>query len=150
MSHAQIVHFPIALLMSALIFEIIGLIWPRQCWSNASLLLLVLGLTGAFFALQTGETAAATTGNIAGIDGVLNQHESSAERLFWFFMIVGFVKGALIYFKKENRRWRLLIIAGMIIGNVLIYETARLGGQLVYEWGAGVKSLRQNQESPLR
>jgi len=72
-THPQMVHFPISLLITAWIFEIISYFWNKESFSLASLILLVLGTIGAFIAVQTGESAEAAAEVIPGIGELLQR-----------------------------------------------------------------------------
>ena len=66
-AHPQIVHFPIAILIVALIFEVITYFWKKETFTSASLILLIIGTAGAFISIQTGQTAADIAKKITGI-----------------------------------------------------------------------------------
>lgn len=137
--HPQVVHFPIALLVVVLLFEILSYFWKKESFSLTSLILLVLGTIGAFIALQTGELAADIAKKIPGIDSTLHKHEEMAELVFYLYLVITIIKIVIIRFKKDILPWRLLILAGMLIGTFFLFRVGHYGGQLVYEWGAGVK-----------
>ena len=95
-SHPQVVHFPIALLIVALLFEIISYFWRKEEFSLFSLILLTLGTIGAFIALQTGEAAAEIIDKITGIGSIILDHEETAEQVFYIYLGIVIIKTFLI------------------------------------------------------
>ncbi|MHB9014432.1 MAG: DUF2231 domain-containing protein, partial [Ignavibacteriaceae bacterium] len=55
--HPKIVHFPIALLSTYVLLEIIGVVFKRDFFSKAAHLILLLGVLGALAAVFTGNQA---------------------------------------------------------------------------------------------
>ena len=55
--HPMVVHFPIALLLASLLFDLIALRWRGQECRATSLSLLALGVLAALVALLTGHLA---------------------------------------------------------------------------------------------
>ncbi len=146
--HPQVVHFPIALLIVALLFEITSYFWKKESFSLTSLILLALGTIGAFIALQTGEAAADIAKKITGIGSTLHEHEEMAELVFYLYLVITIVKAILMRLKKDILPWRLFVLAGMLIGAFFIFRVGHYGGQLVYEWGAGVKPVLEQIDRP--
>jgi uncharacterized membrane protein len=137
--HPQVVHFPIALLIIASLFEILSYFWKKESFSLTSLILLALGTIGAFIALQSGEIAADIAKKIPGIESTLHEHEEMAELVFYLYLVISIIKVVLMYLKKDIMPWRLSVLCGMLIGTFFLFRVGHYGGQLVYEWGAGVK-----------
>ena len=148
--HPQVVHFPIALFITALLFEFISYFMKKDSFSLSSLILLVLGSIGAFIALQTGEEAANIAKKIAGIGSTLHEHEEMAELVFYIYLAITILKAALMRFKKDILPWRLIILTGMILGTFFIFRVGHYGGQLVYDWGAGVKPVLEQIDNPVK
>ncbi len=145
--HPQVVHFPIALLIVVLLFEILSYFWKKVSFSLTSLILLVLGTIGAFIALQTGEIAADIAKKIPGIDSTLHEHEKIAELVFYLYLVITVIKAVLMRLKKDIMPWRLLVLGGMLIGTFFLFRVGHYGGQLVYEWGAGVKPILEQVDN---
>ena len=147
--HPQVVHFPIALFMVALLFEISSYFLKKESFSLTSLILLSLGTIGAFIAMQTGESAAEIAKKISGIESTLHEHEEMAELVFYLYFAVTVIKAILIRLKKDILPWRLIILIGMIAGTFLVFRVGHYGGQLVYEWGAGVKPVLEQANTSI-
>jgi uncharacterized membrane protein len=55
--HPKVVHFPIALLLTYILCELIGVIFKKDFFSKTAHLLLLLGVIGAVAAVLTGNLA---------------------------------------------------------------------------------------------
>ncbi len=79
--HPLVVHFPIALLLVAPLFILLGLALSRgRPFLWAALLLMAIGTAGTFFAVSTGEAAGKLAERTPQINAVLEHHEHLAER----------------------------------------------------------------------
>jgi uncharacterized membrane protein len=131
----MVVHFPIALLFVAVGLELLGLYGPwRERLRPAALVTLVLGTLGAAVAVATGPDE-----NMRGI-AIGHTHESMAKLTLILF---GLLTAWRLYgaWKKQTegglRTVAFLVLA--VVGLGVLTYTGYLGGQLVYEHGAGVK-----------
>ena len=140
-AHPLVVHFPIALFVTAFALETIGLIfrWEsarRVAWWN-----LAAGSLGAVAAVLTGRAAAATAKHSFEIHQVMTQHERAGYLVLWLL-------GVVVAWRLASRTWRVarppLAAATRWIGWVMLAVLcgtlaygAHLGGRLVYEYGVG-------------
>ena len=136
--HAMIIHFPIALLMAGFLSEVIALFSKKEFFSNVAFYLLLLGALGASAAYLTGSYAG------EGIEeGPLKNPMELHEQAATFMLILAIVTAlfrVVIYYFKYNRSWTKWV--GIILFTALVGSVARtgyLGGQLVYNHGAGVQ-----------
>lgn len=145
--HPLIIHFPIALLLVAPLFILIGaVVEPRRgrVFLIAALVMLVLGATSIFFAVETGEAAGKLAERSPQINAVLEQHEELAERTKLVFSVLTFALAVLIFLPALLRRElsRVAYVAMPLIflffygaGMLLLSNTAHNGGRLVHEFG---------------
>jgi uncharacterized membrane protein len=133
--HPIVVHFPIALLISAAAIEGLALIRKREEWIRVARWNLVLGVLGAAAAVLSGREAMEAAKHSYEIHQIMRRHEQIGYLVFglvlfglgWRFLgrlrTAGFAAWAA---------WFLLAAAcgGMAYG-------AHLGGRLVYELGVG-------------
>ena len=143
--HPYVVHFPIALFVTAVLLDIACLLRRRATWlDRAAVTLHVLAVLGAGLAIWTGKMAASELGTVQPEVAVLiGEHSDRA-----FFTLIGFIGVLLLRFESfwrdraesEISLEQIRVIALAVeIGVVwLLVETARRGGMLVYEYGVGV------------
>jgi len=147
-SHPQIIHFPIALLLLAVITELLSYFWQKEFFRKMTFSLLVVGVITAFFAIQSGEAAVDNLGNIKSIKSLLNQHEQAGEWILRIFGFVLLIKAILLYLKKDIFSVKLFLTLMMMVGLFQIYQVGHFGGILVYEKGVGVQQLFESPNPP--
>ena len=142
--HPAIVHFPIALLLTAPLLVLAGLFWPsqRKGIHAAALLLLVLGSGGAVLALFTGQAAEPFARRTAELRAAVNLHEELAQtaaRLFVILTMAFAVLWAVPLLRKRPLPAKLeaalmvlwLLLAGM--GMVKLAQAGHEGGHMVHD-----------------
>ncbi|WP_243384561.1 DUF2231 domain-containing protein [Geothrix alkalitolerans] len=142
--HPAIVHFPIALLMTAPLLFLIGALWPaqRRGIHAMALLLLLLGLAGALLALATGDVAENLAHRTPALRAALDQHEEAAEWTVAIFSILAGTwvlhLGASRFLHRDlsPRLARLLFILWLLVsamGVGAVLRTGHLGGHMVHD-----------------
>ena len=144
--HPMIIHFPIALLLIAPVFILLGaLLEPARGrpYLMAAMALLLLGTAGTFVAVETGEAAAQIAERAPGVEQVIETHESLAERTRAVFSVLSVIFLALLagpqFLKRTDSRLTttILPLAFLILysaGILLLVNTAHNGGRLVHEY----------------
>ncbi|MBD0777041.1 DUF2231 domain-containing protein [Maribacter sp. ANRC-HE7] len=136
--HAMVIHFPIALILVGFFSEIIALISKKQFFKDTSFYLLLLGALGAIVAYISGSYA-----GDGMTDGILQKpmelHEEAATITLWLAIITALFRVSLYYFKFERTwsKWVGIILFTALVGSVA--RTGYLGGQLVFQHGAGIE-----------
>lgn len=145
--HPLIIHFPIALLLIAPIFVLVGAaLSPAKGrpYLIAAMVLLLVGTGSIFVAVETGEAAGKLAERSPGMERVLQNHESLAERTQAVFSVLSVVFVALIagpwLLKRADTRLTttILPLAFLVLysaGTLLLVNTAHNGGRLVHEFG---------------
>lgn len=136
--HAMVVHFPIALLLVAFLSEIISIIFKKPFFQQMGFYLLILGTIGTIASYLAGN--AAGEGIEEGpLEKVMELHEQAGTIALWLTVFTAVIY-LLINFLKYKKSWArivsILLFAGVISA---IARTGYLGGQLVYQHGAGVQ-----------
>jgi uncharacterized membrane protein len=145
--HVLVVHFPVALPLVAMAFVFAGMIFPlRLRWCSwAAVVLLAMGTVGMFVAVATGEAARDVVED--GPDEmftVLGQHEQLGELSRIVFLIVTMLYGLFVLLPSVVRKWmipsylvpvQLVFLLVLLVSNVLLANTAHLGGRLVHQYG---------------
>lgn len=143
--HPMIVHFPIALLIVALLFDLAALIFKKQDWLQKGAALLYI--TGALFvvvAFLSGRQAADSVNVPAIVNPTLGEHADWGLRTLWFFGIYGVVRLFFLW-KNIGEKWVLSLVVFLVgaAGMFVLFETAEHGAELVFRHGIGVKAAEQ-------
>tara|TARA_R110002050_G_scaffold290805_1_gene444698 strand:- start:149 stop:739 length:591 start_codon:yes stop_codon:yes gene_type:complete len=141
--HPKIVHFPVALLISAGILGILALIWKskRDILKEVLLWNLTLGVAGAILALITGLVEEKTLVHNDSIHSIMETHELLG------FIFSGIFLAVLIWLfirksKMKTTEFSVLVII-LVFSSGLLGYSAHLGGKMVYEQGAGVVPMEE-------
>lgn len=138
--HPLSVHFPIALLVVAVLFKAIGLLSPARLWQDAGLVLLFLGVLAAWTSVYTGLKAEGEVVRTICNQLELKAHEENSYILSWIFtaglaLDVAYWKNL---FNLKTKWLKLIIFLAMLTGGGFLVYTGHLGARLVYQQGAGV------------
>jgi uncharacterized membrane protein len=144
--HPLIIHFPVALLLVAPIFVVLGVLFKEsgRGFLAAALILMVLGTASAYLAVETGEAAGELADRSPEINPVLLNHQKLAERTRLVFTALTVVFAALLLvpalLKREPKRPLALVLYSLFLllyagGTLVLANTAHNGGRLVHEFG---------------
>jgi uncharacterized membrane protein len=131
--HPLFVHFPIALLLTALALEVAWWIAKRDWLRNSATVTLTLGAAGAVAAAITGMMAGRAVGEADAAHAVVESHESFAVTVAALAVALAAVR--LLRWDRGGMRWLFLVL--LVALGVLLAWAAHLGGRLVYEFGVG-------------
>jgi len=140
--HPQIVHFPIALLLCAMLSELISYKMQREFWEKVTLFLMGLGVVSALAAVLSGDAAADKVEKAAGIAALISQHRQAALWVLGLFSIIWIIKVVLYHFRIDRLQYRLILTLLMVLGAFQIYQAGHFGGNLVYRHGIGVQKTK--------
>jgi uncharacterized membrane protein len=149
--HVMVIHFPIALICLAPLFDLGCLILRDQVWlDRAATLLYVLGTLGAGAAYLAGERAAKALSDLSpAAESALADHESSAMITLIALAIVSLFRLWVSWLSRADSRisigvFRLAAIPLALAGLALLAVTADRGGSLVYGHGLGVEMVNES------
>jgi len=142
--HPMIVHFPIALLLTATLISFLAVIIKSKREELKIVLywIMILGALSVLAALASGlyEDARGVVHDDA-IHKIMEVH-----KLLGFIITTAFVSVTLWFvFRKSKIQYRELLIITLFLvatSSVLVYS-AYLGGKMVYEEGTGVKPMEK-------
>ncbi len=145
--HPKVVHFPVALLTTYSILEIIGIVFNKEFITKSALLVLCLGVVTSLFAVLTGNQAAAnfvywTDDSLA----LLNNHQTSATYLLWSSAIICGLRIFAVVKKKFVGLIKYVFAVFAIVILFIVFKTGSYGGDLVKKYGIGT-DVYQNEES---
>ena len=133
--HPLVVHFPIALLLVALLLDVLALALKRPGLHRVALWNLSLGTMGAAAAVRTGLWAAEIAKHTFEIHQVMELH----RKLGVATLVLGVLVVAWRLWKRDQlgiRARAVTLVLMLAIAGTLGYG-AHLGGRLVYEFGVG-------------
>jgi uncharacterized membrane protein len=144
--HPLVIHFPIALLLVAPIFVALAALRPGRGtpFAISALVLLVLGTTAAFVAVETGEAAAEVATRSEAINVALERHATLAEvarnlfaGLTALYAIILVAPRLLASLKKPAyvAVMHLVFLALLLAGDLVLANVAHRGGLLVHKYG---------------
>ncbi len=146
--HAVVVHFPVALLVTATLLDLACLAARRATWlDRAATTLYVLGTTAAGLAFLTGNAAAGDLWSVsAETQRVMADHRSMALLTLAAFAAIAVLRLAVSHLGRKDKRisfgfFRLLALGAALAAQLLLGATAHLGGSLVYRHGVAVGPL---------
>ncbi len=152
--HPQIVHFPIALLLTAGVLAALGLL-PRigRGFALSALVLMALGTIAAFVASEAGEASAQLVIRTPQISELLQRHQEYASTVRLVYTILTIVYALVLFAPAALPKLKLLLkplpplvpFAAQVVFiliylgcGVILANTGHLGGRLVHEFGVHV------------
>ncbi len=143
--HPVIVHFPLVLLIFAVLFDIAGLVLTKFEWIKKSALsLYIFGTISAAIAFITGNSASDSIIIPSYAFSAVNDHADWAEITLWFFSIYTIVRLIFAFGFKRIPFARIIIIPLVlsgIVGLYFLYNTGDKGAKLVYGYGLGTGNI---------
>ncbi len=141
--HPKLVHFPIAFLLGALLFDFLGAIRKNEFYHRVAWMQIILAFVFAILAVGSGLLAANNVPHNDLSHETMETHETlgyiitaSLLILFiWRWRLQGNFpqKGAALY-------WLVLLV-----GSGIMVYSSDLGGKMVYEFGVAVKAVPQHE-----
>jgi uncharacterized membrane protein len=141
----MVVHFPIALFVTALLFDLACLVWRRSVWlDRAAVSLYVLGVLCAGGAALTGKLGANNIGAVsAEVELLIGDHSDWAFLTLITFLAVTLIRFEVAWRDRKNdevrlSRIRMVALGAALVGQWVLFQTADRGAALVYQHGVGV------------
>lgn len=135
--HPMLVHFPIALFLSSVLFDMVGWWFQKETFREGGLWLLIIGLLGGVTASIAGSMAEEAAEKAGILESLIETHELLAFVTLGIFTVL--LLGRLFVFRNRftpKTFAAYLVIAWIGIGT--LSATSHFGGDLVYNHGAGV------------
>lgn len=137
--HPLIIHFPIALWLAAVFFDLISLI-SKDAWiRNTAMALYGLGALSSYAAFLSGDQAIDMVTIPFQGEVTASNHSDWGSYTLYFFIAYTILRG-VIFWKQWDKK-KIVGIALFILGIIgmgMVAKTADLGGKLVYKYGVGI------------
>jgi len=131
--HPVFVHFPIALFVSAFVFEIVSLATKKEVFHKTALNIYVLGAFLSTLAVYTGHDQMEHHGLH---HPVMEDHEHFGFAVMWTSLL-SLPLMVFIYQKYPQHSRKVFLVFAFVMA-VLVMTTGYYGGRLVYEYAIGV------------
>jgi len=147
--HPLVVHFPIAIILLAVLMDLLNFFLPDSWWDDLkSTILYSIGAVSGIAAYYTGTLAADSVFLPSGAQSVLNEHADWAMWTVWFFGIYVLLRMLLYWYQKMDQKMiRIGLFVIVLPGVFFLYETGDHGAEMVFGYGAGTGQLIENQET---
>ena len=140
--HPMVVHFPIALLVAAVVTDGVALVVKVP--SRARMLAAILFIAGSIMAIATyfsGRSAADGVLLPPGAELVLEQHEGWAEWTVIYFVLLSVAVAVRQWMIHRSRRLLdFVLLAFGLAGLGILAQAGERGAELVYRYGVGVEA----------
>lgn len=135
--HPLIVHFPVALIVAAVLLDWGGLISRRADLRSAALVIFVAGALTTIPSALTGESSAENAERIEGIADDLTHHQDISTLVAWLSAALTVVRIHLtVKHRVEGRPGLYWLLAASACALLVLYS-GYTGGVLVHRYGAG-------------
>jgi len=135
--HPLFVHFPLALWMAALLFELLSLAARREVLHRIGCAVLALGALAAVPAVMSGWSAQAAVPATGAAHDVVEVHENFMVTSSILSGILAAV-GLLVLPRRPTTALRAAFVVGLGLLALLAAAGADRGALLVYHYGTGV------------
>lgn len=141
--HPMLVHFPIAIFITAIMLDFILLLWKKEWLYVATTTLFVFAALAALVTYLSGKQAIDIVSVPMLAELTASNHSDWGLYTMLYFGAFAIIRGFLFW--KELDRHRIvaiLLFCGGLAGAALIFKTADLGAKLVYKYGVGIQKAK--------
>lgn len=131
--HPKLVHFPIALVISAMGVQGLGCLLRKDFLRNGAWLMFVLGVLSVLVVVWSGLFEA---DRLHLNHPVLTAHKQFAFAAMWISL--GALPVLWVMRSKSMKMFQVVFLIVLIIVSSLLGLAAHQGGRMVYEYGVGV------------
>ena len=135
--HAALNDLPAALLLAAVLFDVLGAVNKRASLSAAGFWCLFAGVIGGALAATAGEMAESVAEHTETAHAIMETHEKFAWVVLGLFTVLALWRLVRRVLGKQEQT--AFTTAG-VIGVALLVYTAKLGGRLVFDNATGIRN----------
>ena len=138
--HPLVIHFPIVLVLTAAVVDMVDVAFERSAWLKAATTTLyVTGALSLIVAYVTGLQASGTVLIPGMAYPVITEHRQWALVTMTYCIVVAALRLVVLRGEKgRSRRRRRALLAIGLVSVVLVQQTAERGARLVYQYGTGI------------
>lgn len=144
--HPLIVHFPIAFFFLYIILELVNFFLKKNEVEKIILSLLLLGVISGILSVLTGNQTLQYLTEFSSLTQLhtylIDKHEFSASITIWYFFALLILKYYFLLKKKNDALLHYIFVIFALGGLLLLFNTAKWGGILVYKFGIGTELLK--------
>jgi len=133
--HPLIVHFPVALLMTAAALLLLGVLGRSELLARCARVNLWLATVGAAVAVRTGLLAEEMAQHTFEIHELMERHETLGLWVLGLSVVLSLA--SLVVPLWRSRRWQWGLLVGLLATSAVLGIGAHYGGRMVYEHGVG-------------
>jgi uncharacterized membrane protein len=137
--HPFVTHFPIVLILTATLFQLIYIFQPSLVDRHTPLGLFGLSVISAILSMVSGQEAVTAVQDLhSSARSLLEQHEDAASFTVWISIVLFFGWIWLYLRFPDDRRVDRIVAAFLLLLSVSVAIAGYLGGLLVMRHGVGV------------
>ncbi len=142
--HPLFVHFPIALILVTLLFELLWWVFKKEEFREFATYLLYLSALASIAAVASGLVASNSLGHDSPGHEFVHQHR---DVMYWMSGLLNITAAAVLFIKnlRIGDLRKVLLLPLLLISGLLVYGADK-GGLLVFEHGMGVNATTMQQE----
>jgi uncharacterized membrane protein len=141
--HPMLVHFPIAIIITAVFLDFIYLIWKKDWLRNSVMTLFAFAVLAGLVTYLSGKQAVDSVSVPMNAELTASYHADWALYTLLYLSSYTAIRAFFFWKKIDGKRFIaiLLFLAGLA-GCALLAKTADLGGKLVYKYGVGTQKVK--------
>lgn len=141
--HPMLVHFPIAIFVTAILLDVINLLWKKDWMRGTVLTLFVFSALSCFVTYLSGNQAIDIVTVPMRAELTASHHADWALYTLLYFCTYAVIRAFCFRMNLDRKRFiAILLFFGALAGGALIGKTADFGGKLVYKYGVGVQKVK--------
>lgn len=137
--HPLLVHFPIALLTTFWVFDLLGTWLKHDDWRRAASWFLYFGTVTAIFTVAAGFVAADSVPHSDEVHHFMEEHEHLGVTILAVALVLSVWRLLARTMIREAANVLHLLMTAIMIG--LLFFAADLGGLMVYRYGVAVQAV---------
>jgi uncharacterized membrane protein len=145
--HPSLVHFPIALMLAAVVFELLARHPRARFLAPAAAVLTVLAALGAVAAVLSGQAARDAAVVPTAAVALLDRHAKMGEIAMWVLIALALLRLALQFGRRFAGWVTWGYLAAAITAAALVAYQGYVGGEVVYRYGVGTTPVQRGASS---